>query len=86
MRLGWRSAPAQALRRLGPGPALDFESFSRESPFMAAASTANPQRLRCALQRGLELKLSAKSPFVTAAGQTPVLSTLFPTITAPRNP
>ena len=53
---------------------------------MAAASTANPQRLLGALQRGLEPKLSAKSPFVTAAGQTAVLSTLFPTITAPRNP
>ena len=53
---------------------------------MAAASTANPQRLLGALQRGLEPKLSANSPFVTAAGQTPVLSTLLPTITAPRNP
>jgi hypothetical protein len=53
---------------------------------MAAASTANPQRLLGALQRGLEPKLSAKGTFVTAAGQTTVLSTLFPTITACSNP
>jgi hypothetical protein len=86
MRLDWRSAPAWALRWRGAGPALDFESFSRESPFMAAASTANPQRLLGALQRGLEPKLSAKGTFVTAAGQTTVLSTLFPTITACSNP
>jgi hypothetical protein len=53
---------------------------------MAAASTANPQRLLGALQRGLEPKRSAKGPCVTAAGQTTVLSTLFPTITASSNP
>jgi len=53
---------------------------------MAAASTANPQRLLGALQRGLEPKLSAKSTFVTAAGGTTVLSTLFPTITVSSNP
>jgi hypothetical protein len=53
---------------------------------MAAASTANPQLLLGALQRGLEPKLSDKGTFVATAGGTTVLSTLFPTITGSSNP